>query len=200
MSPRSTTRRVLVARGLVQKYNVCFHVISSAPEEVEQRMTESVARINECSRVLPLEDLVGKPEYMAGSLFVMDEKVFKVTTTQQKVVGYKMNNVLFDFNSTVVKPEYKDELNKLGNFLQQHSQAYVVMAGFTDPIGSSEYNWQLSRRRVEGVRQYLQTQFQLGQDRIVTLWYGDLAPVASNETEEGRSKNRRVAGIVAGLK
>ncbi len=188
-----------LAYDLAQKYDVCFHVISSATGEVEKELVRAVSSINECSRVLPLEDLEGRPEYMAGSLFVMDEHVFKVTKTQQKVVGFTMDNVLFDFNSTVVKPEYKDELNKLGNFLQEHPPAYVVMAGFTDPIGSSEYNWQLSRRRVEGVRQYLQTQFNIDPDRIVTLWYGALAPVASNETEEGRSKNRRVAGVVAGL-
>ena len=188
-----------LARELAQEYDVCFHVISSAPQELEKELVRAVSSINECSRVLSLEDLEGRPEYMAGSLFVMDEKVFKVTKTQQKVVGYKMDNVHFDFNSAVVKSEDKAELNGLGNFLQEHPQAYVVMAGFTDPIGSSEYNWQLSRRRVEGVRQYLQTQFRIAQDRIVTLWYGALAPVASNETEEGRSKNRRVAGVVAGL-
>jgi OOP family OmpA-OmpF porin len=188
-----------LAQELAQKYNVCFHVVSSAPKEVEEELRRAVASINECSRVVPLEEVEDRPEYMAGSLFVMDEKVFKVTTTQQKVVGYNMKNVHFDFNSTVVKPEEKDELNKLGNFLQEHPAAYVVLAGFTDPIGSTEYNWQLSRRRVEGVRQYLQTQFQLTPDRIVTLWYGALAPIAPNDTEEGRAKNRRVAGIVAGL-
>lgn len=188
-----------LAQELAQKYNVCFHVISSADEEREKQLVETVSSINECSRVLPLEALLGRPEYMAGSLFVMDENVFKVTTTREKVVGFKMKNVLFDFNSDEVRPEDKDELHKLGNFLQEHPQAYVVLSGFTDPVGSTEYNWQLSRRRVEGVSEYLQTQFQISDDRIVTLWYGSLAPVASNNTEEGRRKNRRVAGTVAGL-
>ena len=188
-----------LTRELAQKYDICFHVISSAPGEVEKRMTQSVASINECSRVLALDDLERRPEYMSGSLFVMDQRVFKVTKTQQKVVGFNMNSVLFDFNSDEISPAYKKELNGLGNFLQEHPTAYVILAGFTDPIGSSEYNWQLSRRRVEGVREYLQTQLQVAQDRIVTLWYGALAPVAPNDTEEGRSKNRRVVGMVAGL-
>ncbi len=61
-------------------------------------------------------------------------------------------------------------IQALGNFLQEHSPAYVVLAGFTDPIGSSEYNLQLSRQRAEGVRHYLMTQFKIAQDRIVTLW------------------------------
>jgi OOP family OmpA-OmpF porin len=160
---------------------------------------QAVSSINECSRVVPLEDLLGKPEYITGSLFVLEEKVFEVIETQQKVVGFKMDSVLFDFNSDAIKPEYNDELQALGNFLQEHPQAYVILAGFTDPIGSPEYNLQLSRRRVESISNYLQTQFKIAEDRLMTLWYGDLAPVMSNDTEEGRRQNRRVAGVIAGL-
>lgn len=188
-----------LARDLAQKYDVCFHVISSASGALEKELVQAVSSINECSSVVPLEDLLGKPEYITGSLFVLDEKVFEVIKTQQKVVGFKMDNVLFDFNSDAIKPEYNDELQALGNFLQEHPQAYVILAGFTDPIGSPEYNLQLSRRRVESISNYLQTQFKIAEDRLMTLWYGDLAPVAPNDTEEGRSQNRRVAGVVAGL-
>jgi len=188
-----------LARDLAQKYDVCFHVISSAAGAVEKELVRRVSSINECSRVVPLEDLLGKPEYITGSLFVLEEKVFEVIETQQKVVGFKMDNVLFDFNSAAIKPEYNDELQALGNFLQEHPQAYVILAGFTDSIGSPEYNLQLSRRRVESVIAYLQTQFKIAEDRLMTLWYGDLAPVTPNDTEEGRRQNRRVASVVAGL-
>ena len=78
-------------------------------------------------------------------------------------------------------------------------QSYVILEGFTDPVGSWKYNLQLSRRRVESVGNYLMTKLHIDQDRIVMEWYGDLAPVADNSTEEGRSQNRRVAGVVAGL-
>jgi OOP family OmpA-OmpF porin len=103
------------------------------------------------------------------------------------------------FISAAIKPEYNDELQALGNFLQEHPQAYVILAGFTDPIGSPEYNLQLSRRRVESVSDYLQSQFKITEDRLITLWYGDLAPAVSNDTEEGRRQNRRVVGVIAGL-
>jgi len=188
-----------LARDLSQKYDICFHVISSAEGAVEKELVQAVSSINECSRVVPLEDLLSKPEYITGSLFVLDEKVSEVIETQQKVVGFKMDNVLFDFNSDAIKPEYNDKLQALGNFLQEHPQAYVILAGFTDPIGSPEYNLQLSRRRVESISNYLQTQFKIAEDRLMTLWYGDLAPVAPNDTEEGRRQNRRVASVIAGL-
>jgi OOP family OmpA-OmpF porin len=188
-----------LASDLAEQYDVCFQVISSAPGEIEKRLVEAVSQINECSRVVPLDDLLEHPDYITGALFVMNEQVLKVIETQEKVVGFKMDNILFDFNSAAIKPAYTDELDALGTFLQAHPPAYVILVGFTDPVGSSEYNWQLSRRRVESVRQYLQRKFQLASDRIVTLWYGDLAPVAPNDTAEGRSQNRRVAGVVAGL-
>ena len=62
----------------------------------------------------------------------------------------------------------------------------MILAGFTDPIGSPEYNLHLSRRRVESISNYLQTQFKIAKDRLMTLWYGDLAPVMSSDTEEQR--------------
>jgi OmpA-OmpF porin, OOP family len=185
-----------LARQLAQKYDICFHVISSAAGAAEKELVRAVASINECSRVVPIEALLGRPEYMAGSLFVLEEKVLEVIEEQQKVVGFKMDHVLFDFNSTALKPEYNDELQALGNFLQEHPQAYVILSGFTDSIGSPDYNLQLSRRRVDSVSHYLRANFKIANDRIVTLWYGDLAPVAPNDTEEGRSANRRVAGVV----
>ena len=188
-----------LAQELAMKYDLCFRVISSASGELEKQLLDAVASINECSRVMPIENLLGNPEYMTGALFVMDEKAVEVVRTQQKVVGFKIDNILFDFNSAAIKPAYNDALNALGKFLQEHPQAHVVLAGFTDPIGSSEYNMQLSRRRVESVSNYLATKFNLGGGQIVALWYGDLAPVASNDTEAGRSKNRRVVGVVAGL-
>jgi len=111
-----------LARQLAQQYDVCFHVISSATEKVEQDLLRTVASINDCSRAVPMEALLGKPEYVAGSLFVMEEKVFEVMEARQKVVGFEMDNVLFDFNSAAIKPEYSDELQALGNFLQEHPQ------------------------------------------------------------------------------
>ena len=60
------------------------------------------------------------------------------------------------------------------------------MAGHTDNKGSEEYNLSLSHQRVEAVADYLAKEFNIDSSRIATFWYKEAAPVASNDTEEGR--------------
>jgi outer membrane protein OmpA-like peptidoglycan-associated protein len=88
----------------------------------------------------------------------------------------------------------------LGDFLQETPQAYAILAGFTDNMGDEEYNMGLSRRRAESVAGYLYEKFDISVGQIVLHWYGEAAPVDRNDTDEGRSQNRRVACIIAGLK
>lgn len=83
--------------------------------------------------------------------------------------------------------------------MQQNPDAYAVVAGFTDNIGARAYNAGLSRRRAESVAQYLEDKFDISPDRIVSLWYGMMNPVADNSTKEGRRLNRRVEIAVGGL-
>jgi OOP family OmpA-OmpF porin len=71
--------------------------------------------------------------------------------------------------------------------------------GFTDSTGSEEYNLGLSRRRAERVADYLLNNFKLDKSQISVLWYGSAAPLANNDTLEGRRQNRRVVSLVSGL-
>ena len=75
--------------------------------------------------------------------------------------------------------------------MTSNPNSYVVLAGFTDSVGSEEYNLGLSRRRAESVGAYLMNA-NVGEDRIVKDWFGKLNPVADNATAEGRRMNRRV--------
>jgi OOP family OmpA-OmpF porin len=188
-----------LARQLAGKYNVCFHVISTAKSNLEKQMVKNVASINACSRVIPFDDIRGRAEYLTGALWVVEEKYVDAFETRAKIAAVKLNNILFDFDSADIKPQFHGELDRLGNFLQGNSEAFVVLVGFTDSTGTEEYNLVLSRQRAESAADYLMRNFKFGGDRIVTQWYGEAAPLASNATAEGRSQNRRVAAIVAGL-
>ncbi len=74
--------------------------------------------------------------------------------------------------------------------------AIFLIAGHTDSVGPEEYNYELGRRRAENVTRYLITQKKMDPLRMVTVSYGRNAPLADNNTREGRSKNRRVEILV----
>jgi len=97
----------------------------------------------------------------------------------------------FDFDKSVVKPQYFEMLNNLKDFIEQNNYELTI-EGHTDSVGSNQYNIGLSRRRAEAVKAKL-IEFGLPEDRIVGIEAkGEEYPVATNETAEGRLQNRRV--------
>jgi OOP family OmpA-OmpF porin len=122
-----------------------------------------------------------------------------VTSTETRIVGLKAENVQFDFNKSDIRPDSNDEIDAVGAFLQKHPAAYVLLVGYTDSVGSEEYNLGLSQRRAESVAGYLVDNHSLSRDRVILNWYGEANPVASNDTDEGRAQNRRVEIAVGGM-
>lgn len=193
---KNMKKPVEIARTLAQKYGVSFYVISTAPDKDAEKILTAVASINEYSRVIPFDDLLGKPEYITGALFVVDRKLVSTPVSMEVAIGVKLNNVLFDFGTDAIRPEYISRLNLLGEYLQANPDIYAIFAGFADNSGDAEYNMGLSRRRAETIESYLIEHFPIDPDRIITLWYGDADPAADNNTQEGRQLNRRVESIL----
>ena len=190
---------VEIAKGLADKYNVCFYVISTAKGDQEKEVLKAVASINECSRVVPFDQVFEKPVYLAGALFIIETRIEKFLTTTYRLADVKIDNILFDFDSVQVRSEYNDELTILGEFLKNNPSTYVVLTGFTDNAGSPEYNLGLARRRAESIEAYLIDKFNVSVGQIVTQWYGKADPVAGNDNSDGRRQNRRVETIVMGF-
>jgi OmpA-OmpF porin, OOP family len=107
-------------------------------------------------------------------------------------------NIQFDSNSTKISPKYRDNLNELGKALSELSKPTVEIAGHTDSIGSEHANQILSERRAESVKQYLVQNFSIPQERLIAKGYGKSRPIASNDTPEDRSKNRRIEIVRTG--
>jgi OOP family OmpA-OmpF porin len=188
-----------IAKELADKHDVCFYAISTAKGAQQTEALKTMASINPCSRVVPFDYLLGRPEYMTGALYEIDIKNIETVKTINYLSDFKVDNVQFDFNSSVVPSASHEELNKLGDFLREHPKAYVVLSGYTDITGSDEYNLWLARRRAESVQNYLTQYSGVNIGRIITQWYGKEDPVASNDTDEGRQQNRRVEFVVMGL-
>ena len=191
---------VPAAKEIAAKYkDVCFHIISSAQSPKSEKLVNDLASVTPCSQVVTFEEVLSRPEYTFGALYIVRDKALVETELVSKVVGIDLDNILFDFNKSDIRPEYYDRLNKLGKFLQDHPKAYVVIEGFTDKVGNVAYNMYLSRDRAENVKNYLMKNFNIGKDQLVVTWYGQSVPTGSEDTAEGRQLNRRVRLAIRGL-
>lgn len=101
------------------------------------------------------------------------------------------SNVMFDVNKAYVKDGFKTELNELAVILNKYDDTNIVLQGHTDSTGAEDYNMQLSEKRAYSVGNYLSTQ-NINSARYAVEGFGESRPVASNDTAEGRSQNRRV--------
>ena len=97
----------------------------------------------------------------------------------------------FDFDRAVIKPEFKPTLDKVAKVLRDDPNVRITIIGFTDNVGSEEYNQRLSERRAQATADYLISQG-VGASQILTKGLGESEPRASNATAEGRAQNRRV--------
>ncbi len=101
------------------------------------------------------------------------------------------SGLTFDFNSAMVKPEFRPTLDQVAQTLNAYPSTFIDVSGHTDSIGTDAVNQRLSEQRANAVADYLTYQG-INRARIATRGYGKQFPIASNDTEEGRAKNRRV--------
>jgi len=195
----ATESPLQLAQKIAQKHDVNFQLISTTDDETNLKLMEAVASINEASRVHTFESLLDRPEVFTGAVFVLEESYVVTATERDKIVGFKLDQIEFGFDKSDIEVEFIQGLDTVGEILLQNRDSYIVLAGHTDNVGSEEYNLALSHQRVEAVANYLAKEFQIDLSRISMFWYGEAAPIASNDTEEGRQQNRRVVGFISGI-
>jgi outer membrane protein OmpA-like peptidoglycan-associated protein len=100
--------------------------------------------------------------------------------------------IYFDTDKAVVKPESAPSLRAIAAYLKEHPAITVYVVGHTDNTGAAEHNKQLSAARANAVANELTTAYGIAKSRLNPQGIGSLSPVATNDTEEGRAKNRRV--------
>jgi outer membrane protein OmpA-like peptidoglycan-associated protein len=100
--------------------------------------------------------------------------------------------IYFDFNSARIRDESEPILQEIADMLSRNPDWTLSIGGHTDNVGGAAYNLDLSDRRAAAVKQALVTRFKIGPERLQTAGYGLSAPKDTNETPEGRARNRRV--------
>jgi outer membrane protein OmpA-like peptidoglycan-associated protein len=108
-----------------------------------------------------------------------------------------MSDVLFDTGSADLKPSTREKLAKISGILLAHPGLTLQVEGHTDSVGTDEFNMELSGRRADAVRDYLAQQG-VPASSMSAKGFGKTQPVASNDTSDGRQKNRRVELVVNG--
>jgi len=108
-----------------------------------------------------------------------------------------MSDVLFDTGSYTLKPGAREKLAKISGIVLAHPGLNLQIEGHTDSVGADEFNQQLSERRADSVRDFLAEQG-VPASSITAKGFGKTQPVASNDTPEGRQRNRRVELVVNG--
>lgn len=99
--------------------------------------------------------------------------------------------VLFDFDKADLRPESKPELERTIRFIQQNPGKKFEISAHTDALGTDDYNLDLAERRANAVRDYL-LRNGVNPEIVISKGYGESQPIDTNDTPEGRQRNRRV--------
>lgn len=142
------------------------------------------------------QDAIRQKEEMRARLLAQLNQVLQTRDTARGLI-VSMPDVLFDFNKYTLKPEARERLAKISGIVLAYPDLKLQIEGYTDSIGSDEYNQQLSEKRAEAVRDYLVSQ-SVNMNNVAAAGMGKADPVADNSTAAGRKLNRRVEMIVSG--
>ncbi|WP_194437059.1 OmpA family protein [Vibrio fluminensis] len=122
---------------------------------------------------------------------VMVEEVVETVVMTKTFDATLLDTETFALNSSKLKPGSESKLDELVQLLNQYPQAQVEIVGYTDSSGAAEYNQKLSEKRAQSVAAMLADRG-VDSSRMSVSGEGENNPIASNETSEGRSQNRRV--------
>jgi outer membrane protein OmpA-like peptidoglycan-associated protein len=135
--------------------------------------------------VLVLENKVREQKMMTVSAAEMQSAI--ASTGRIALYG-----IFFDFDKVDVKPESKPALDEIAKLLTDNPDLKVLIVGHTDNVGKFDYNIKLSERRAKAVVEALKRDYGVDGARLRPAGVGMMAPTATNDTEDGRAKNRRV--------
>lgn len=182
---------VLLAAGLAVSGCASHRFVRDQVTVVDTRVTEVDTRLTGVdARVTEVAGTAGEALERANAANKLAEGKFLYE------VVLSDDSVKFPTNRDALSPEAESRLSALAQRLKSENRnVYLEIQGHTDATGNAAQNQQLGEARAEAVRRYLSRQG-IALNRMATISYGQEAPVAPNNTREGRAQNRRVEIIV----
>jgi outer membrane protein OmpA-like peptidoglycan-associated protein len=166
----------------------------AAAAEAEARAQK--ARAEQQAAEQSAQQATQQTEQMRERLKQQLNQVLQTTETARGLI-VNMSDVLFDFNKYTLKPDAQVKLAKVSGILLAYPNLRLQVEGYTDNIGSDDYNQKLSEQRADAVRDFLVSQ-SVPDANISAVGYGKSQPIADNSTNAGRAQNRRVQLVVSG--
>ncbi|MCK9296066.1 MAG: OmpA family protein [Desulfobulbaceae bacterium] len=140
-------------------------------------------------RTIAIVDLIEAKAREQKMVTVKAEEMEREIAVSGSIALY---GIYFDFDQAVVKPESQPTLQEIAQLLKNKPELKLLIAGHTDNVGSFVYNMDLSQRRAAAVVQALTSGFGIDRARLTPVGVSSASPKATNRSEEGRAKNRRV--------
>lgn len=146
-------------------------------------------------------DIIGILQGTSGAVIAITGQVAEVEMVlkdlEAKILETEIkidlpSDILFDFDKYNIRPNARGALKKVAIVIKSYPGKTVLIEGYTDSEGSEEYNMKLSFKRAESIKQWLRDMEKLIDTKFQIKGWGESKPKASNDTAEGRQKNRRV--------
>jgi outer membrane protein OmpA-like peptidoglycan-associated protein len=185
--------------------------VTNRVSQSEGRLTQGESRLTQTENQIGtlgnrMSGVEGKLGQFEGRLGQVDAKTDKALSAlanlrmERRVVIDMKEGANFAFNSSNLPAQAQKEidgfLSDLKGDAASTENTVILVAGHTDNVGSENYNYELGKRRADAVGRYLITQKKMDPLRVITVSYGESAPLAENTSGQNRAKNRRVEILV----
>ncbi|MEE9443284.1 MAG: OmpA family protein [candidate division Zixibacteria bacterium] len=168
--------------------------ISDELVSAQQKLTELESSHEQVEAALAVR--VKQEEKFKKAKTLLNPSEGEVLFNSSNDVVLRLGGLSFDIGKSKIKDEHIPLLEKVKEIIKMFPEAELVVEGHTDASGDPLSNMQLSEKRAFAVMQYLRQSLLISADKIMFMGYGSDRPIASNQTEEGRSKNRRIDIII----
>lgn len=179
-----------------QNYNNA--IIKVKGTALDDKLTTFSASINGKEVLMQVHTASNSTDAKSYSIDIVEVDIMKqniVVNMQEAIDQYgkiALYGILFDIGKSEIKPESKEALEQITNYLNSNPNVKIYIVGHTDNTGNYAGNLTLSKSRAESIKNYLVSNAKITESRISTEGVASLCPVSSNDHEEGRKLNRRV--------
>lgn len=170
--------------------------------EAEAAAEAAVARLG-AKRALDLQsrilNIVGLEARAVIASVQQVREAMNALSAQETNLEIRINfpaEVLFDFDKSDIRSDAANALSQLATIIRANPNGTTRLEGHTDSVGDDRYNQSLSERRANSVKQWLVTKEQIDASKLITKGWGESRPIASNDNDAGRQKNRRLEAVI----